>query len=204
MASPRSTSWAFLVYPEDERLFAPSIPDARKREFLCSFLETLKVPCAVSPLHDADVWTDGDALLDASHVAGTQKKPHWHVVLRWDSLKSAAQVLALVEPLHVGHVERVESWRGYTRYLCHLDNPEKAAYDVNGVRAVMGYDLSPLYDAAAADARKVRREVLQLCDDYALQSIRQLCALLAELDKPDSYLDFVVARSHFIVQYLKS
>ena len=36
--------------------------------------------------------------------------------------------------------EMVNSARGYARYLCHLDNPEKAQYDPAEVRCMGGAD----------------------------------------------------------------
>ena len=36
--------------------------------------------------------------------------------------------------------EKVNSMRGYARYLCHYDNPDKAQYDCNEVKQLFGAD----------------------------------------------------------------
>lgn len=101
----RQTFFAFLLYPDS----AP--------ENWVEMLGDTHIRTYVSPLHDLDRMPDG-----------TQKKPHWHVLLQFDSLKSVAQFEEIRD--RVGGVgrEEVSSGRGYARYLLHLDNPEKAQY----------------------------------------------------------------------------
>lgn len=112
----RARTWAFIVWPES----AP--------ERWLEMLEDTHIPAVVSPLHDRDVWTFEDELRNPSHKAGTLKKPHYHVVLYYGGKKGPSQVLADVEPLGVRHVERVRDTAAYNRYLCHMDNPDKAQY----------------------------------------------------------------------------
>ncbi|WP_368276451.1 Rep family protein [Coprococcus sp. RTP21204st1_G4_RTP21204_210225] len=69
---PRKDYWLFEFYPD-------SAPE-NWREIINSWL----VDCLVSPLHDSDVNEDG-----------TPKKPHWHGILFFDSVKS-------FEPLMTG------------------------------------------------------------------------------------------------------
>ena len=57
-------------------------------------------------------------------------------------------------PDRVKHYEMVNSTRGYARYLCHMDNPEKAPYSKDDVVSLGGADYE---------------EVISLpCDDYAV------------------------------------
>lgn len=75
--APRKDYWLFEFYPD-------SAPE-NWREIINSWL----VDCLVSPLHDSDVNEDG-----------TPKKPHWHGILFFDSVKSFEQVQELVAPLN--------------------------------------------------------------------------------------------------------
>lgn len=113
----RTRNFAFLVYPDS----APA-----------NWLELLNdshVPCFVSPLHDKDINPDG-----------SQKKPHYHVLLIYEGVKTVDQVQAVRDEVGGVGWETVGSQRGYVRYLCHLDNPEKAQYNKDDVKAFGGLD----------------------------------------------------------------
>ncbi len=132
MADDRRRVWACIVYGDS----APAN--------WVGIIDSWHIPAAISPLHDRDVWTDEDEQEDPSHVAGEFKKPHWHVMFYFDSVKSYSQVFRLLSRLGVNKIEEVLSTRGYNRYLCHIDNPEKAQYDPDDVRLLGGakYDIS--------------------------------------------------------------
>ncbi len=109
--------WATVVYPE-------SAPDN-----WLSVLSDLMIPCYVSPLHDRDLNADN-----------TPKKPHYHVFMIFDGKKSRQQIKEIVERFGGVGQENIISKRGYARYLCHLDNPEKAQYDTDDVKSFGGLD----------------------------------------------------------------
>lgn len=117
MATLRSKNFATLCYDESSHF-----------DDLISALDTLHISYLISPLHDAD--------FDQFHVL---KKGHWHIILVFDSLKSVAQVKDLLfeasKPFVVSFVgcEIVNSLVSYARYLCHLDDSDKARYDTNAV-----------------------------------------------------------------------
>ena len=117
----RSNKWTFIAYEE-------SAPKNLKLA-----LEALKVPFALSPLHDKDV----------NMETGEFKKPHWHGVLYFDSLKSYSQVSELVsEKLNApSHVEVVMSSKGLYDYFIHAENPEKTLYSKDDIQSGCGFDL---------------------------------------------------------------
>lgn len=98
----RTRSYACVLYPE-------SAPE-NWRDILSDF----HIPCLISPLHDKDV-----------NPTGEKKKAHYHVLLLFDSVKSETQAREIFEAFGGVGCEKVNSVRGYARYLCHLDNPEK-------------------------------------------------------------------------------
>lgn len=106
----RTRNWASIVYPE-------SAPDK-----WIDILKESKVTFIISPLHDSDVNADGE-----------RKKEHYHVILLFDGVKTSAQASAVFDTVNGVGCEPVTTLRGYARYLCHLDNPEKAQYDINQV-----------------------------------------------------------------------
>lgn len=114
--SGRTRSYACVVYPDS----APHFMD---------FLSDLKVPCLVSPLHDKDFNPNGEP-----------KKPHFHILFCFDSVKTECQAREMIDYIGGVGCEKVNSMRGYARYLCHLDNPEKTQYSINDVSALFGCD----------------------------------------------------------------
>ena len=120
-------NWAFIVYPES----APSN--------WVSILEEYFIPFAVSPLHDIDV-----------NPTGEPKKPHYHILLtNGQSKKSFSQLYEIAKRVNGTSLINVHSVKGYYRYFCHLDNPEKAQYKQSDIRCYCGFDsdnlLKPSY-----------------------------------------------------------
>lgn len=111
--------WAFIVYPE-------SAPDN-----WIDILSEMGVVGAISPLHDKDTNPDG-----------TEKKPHYHIVIEFDGPTTYKHVHEnICESVNGTIPKRVISLRGYYRYLTHMDNPEKAQYDQNDVKQIGGFKL---------------------------------------------------------------
>ena len=82
-------------------------------------LDQLHVAALISPLHDKD-----------TNPSGEPKKPHYHVLLMFEGVKDyETQVKPIFAEIGGVGREMVNSARGYARYLCHLDNPEKAQYE---------------------------------------------------------------------------
>lgn len=115
--SGRTRNFATVVYPE-------SAPERWQ-----SILEEEFVPAFISPIHNQDV-----------NPFGEVKKEHYHVIIMFDSVKTNEQAKEVFDKIGGVGCERVNSIRGYARYLCHLDNPEKAQYNQDDVRCLCGAD----------------------------------------------------------------
>lgn len=127
MENEKSRYWAFVIWPE-------SLPEDWKQRLIDTHLEM-----AVSPLHDQDQDPDGP------------KKPHYHVLLKYGNVTTMKNISSIIrEALGTGigsgdgAIKRVNSARGYFRYLCHLDNPEKAQYKETDILYLNGFDSSTL------------------------------------------------------------
>ena len=111
--------YAFLLYPDS------CVPD------WLEIMKQLQQPFFVI-LHDKDMEPNG-----------ALKKPHYHVMIMFGN----PRVESTVKRINLmcggnGHFEQILSRRGYARYLCHLDNPEKYQYTPEAVRAFYGADYS--------------------------------------------------------------
>lgn len=98
-------------------------------------LEDTHVNIVISPLHDKDI------------NPGTEeyKKPHWHVVLLFDSVKTVKQAQEISD-LVCGTIPIMcQSLNGIIRYLIHIDNPEKAQYSKSDILKIGSYDIEEAF-----------------------------------------------------------
>ena len=161
-AEMRSRIFATVVYPES----APE--DWLQR------LEGTHVAAMVSPLHCLDTLPTGE-----------QKKEHYHVLWRYAGVKSIAQAQEVVNLIGgAGSVEVVSDYRGYARYLCHLDSPDKAQYSADDVKCFGGANWAEvaLSDAERTDA--LLDEIEDWIDETGCVSYVVLCRY-ARRQRPD-------------------
>lgn len=179
MADQRKRNWAFVVYPD-------SAPD-NWREILRDEL----VPGFVSPLHNADVNADGE-----------QKKPHWHVLLTFRGNKSFEQVKEITDALNATIPQVCKDVRAYARYLCHLDNPEKAQYEVTDVECLGGADYLDKIKSAV-DTDTAVSEMMDWCIEQGCFSFFRLSNYARE-SRTDWFRVISSSRTVFLVAWLKS
>lgn len=147
---PRYRNFACMVYLD-------SAPD-NWREIVASY----HVQAFISPLHDKDL-----------NPTGEPKKPHYHVQFMFDGKQSEERVRSMCESFGGVGLEILKSSRGYARYLCHLDNPEKAQYDTNDVECIAGADYITLI-GLAIDKYRAIDEMMDFCDEYNVVSFYAL------------------------------
>lgn len=151
----RSRTWAALVYPESAA------------EGWRETLEELHITGFISPLHDSDVNPDG-----------TPKKAHYHVLLMWEGVKSAEQAKEAWDVIKaVPEPRPVNSARGYARYLCHLDNPEKHQYSPADVVALGGADWEAVTHLPTDDYAAVKEMCMYIRKNkiYSFAQFFDLC-----------------------------
>lgn len=146
----RTRNFATVVYPE-------SAPENWQDILIDQF-----VPAFVSPLHNADV-----------NPTGEVKKPHYHVVIMFDGVKTLEQAQEVFNKIGGVGCEVVQSIRGYSRYLCHLDNPEKAQYKQEEVRCFCGADYTSVI-GLVLDKYKAISEMIDFCKDNNVVSYSEL------------------------------
>lgn len=137
----RKRNWTCIVYPDSAPANWRDILDEEHMEWI------------ESPLHDKDVNADG-----------TPKKPHWHIIMLFDGKKSYEQVKELADKVKAPSPKYVQSARAMTRYLGHLDNPEKAQYDISKVVAHGGVDLAELLKPTASSRYEMIAEMIEFIE----------------------------------------
>lgn len=111
--------WTFVAYPE-------SLTTDLK-----TFLDDNCLIYAISPLHDKDI-----------DITGEPKKPHYHVLLEFPGPTTYKNVKEnITDELKQPIPKPIMTIRGAYRYLCHLDNPEKAQYNVSDIVKSESFEL---------------------------------------------------------------
>lgn len=175
----RTRNYATVIYPES----APS--DWQ------TVLSDMCIPCFISPLHDMDVNPDGEV-----------KKPHFHVLIMYDSVKEITQAQELFDKIGGVGCEKVVSLRGYARYLCHLDNPEKYQYNTEDVIAYGGADYITTI-GLTTDKYKAIGEMIDYCAENNIYSYSRLLEW-CRINRFDWFRVLCDNGTFVIKEYLKS
>lgn len=175
----RTRNFATVVYPDS----AP--------EFWQGILAEQAVPAFISPLHDKDINPDG-----------SPKKPHYHVMIMFEGVKSLDQAVDFFALIGGVGCEKVNSVRGYARYLVHADNPEKAQYSVNDVVSLCGADYLKA-TALQSDKYIAISEMVDFIDDndfYSYAKFMRYCK-----DYNENWFRCLCDSSTLVIkEYLKS
>lgn len=179
MAEKRTRNFATVVYPE-------SAPAEWRNILIEQF-----IPAFISPLHNADI-----------NPGGEIKKEHYHVMIMFDGVKTIEQAKAVFDLIGGVGCEIVQSTRGYARYLCHLDNPEKAQYSQEDVVALCGADYNSVI-SLVTDKYKAIKEIIAFCCENEMY---KYCDLLeyCMVERPDWFRTLCDNGTYVVKEYLKS
>ena len=179
MEGKRTRNYATVVYPES----APCDWKIRLQE-QC-------VPAFVSPYHDKDINEDG-----------TLKKAHYHVMILFEGVKTIEQAGEVFAVIGGVGIEPIKCARAYARYLCHLDNPEKAQYKIEDVISCSGADYDTMI-SLAADRYNLIGEMIDFCIQNSVDSYAVLL-LFAKNNRRDWFRVLCDYSAVTMVQFLKS
>lgn len=174
----RTRNYATVVYAES----APADWQA--------ILSELFISAFISPYHDKDKNPDGE-----------DKKPHWHVMIMFDTVKTKEQAKEIFDKIGGVGCEVINSMRGYARYLCHLDNPDKYQYDRKDVVCLSGADYENVI-ALPSDVFTAYADMVDFVVEYNIVSYSEF-ALWARLNRLD-WFNILCKSSYFIEHFIRS
>lgn len=175
----RQRNFCTEVYPE-------SAPEGWQDK-----LASLCIPAFISPLH-----------CDDKNPTGEPKKAHYHIILMFEGKKSLEQVREVIASFGGVGCQGINSIRGYARYLCHLDNPEKAQYKPEDVRSFGGADYIATI-GLPTDKYKAIREMKQFIEDNDIYAYCDLFDYACD-ERPDWFRTLCDNGTVVIKEYLKS
>ncbi len=204
----RTRNFAKLVYPTKEQYEAwyeahPCDGDGVAREHYegedgygdapddwMHILDDAHVAAFVSPLHDQDHNPDGKL-----------KKPHYHVMIMFEGVKTQKQADEIFNRIHGVGKEEINSMRGYARYMQHLDNPEKYQYGEKP-RTFGGADYDAVIHLPGDDTKNVK-DMMRYIRANQIKSFAEFCDICAANN--DEWFGALVHRTaYFIKEYIKS
>lgn len=178
----RTRNWMTVVYPDS----AP----ANWEDVLSERLG--HGPWAHSPLHDSDTNPDG-----------TTKKPHWHVIITFPGVKTYEQVKEILEPLHCADTLVLHNVSAMIRYFTHVDNPEKAQYSRDDIKAFGGLDVRKPYEDNADFEEAQFSSLFKIIKETRICNLITLEEYLVEVGN-DDLRRFVHTHTFLAKSYLDS
>lgn len=165
-------------------------PDSAPDNWL-DILSDYLIPCFVSPIHDKDI-----------NPTGEPKKPHYHVMVMFEGKKSVEQIQEIFNSIGGVGLDVVKSVRGYARYLCHLDNPEKAQYLPDDVKSFCGADYMGII-GLPIDKYKSIGEMMDFIIDSEISAYADLLVYARQF-RPDWFRVLCDSGTYVIKEFIKS
>ena len=120
----------------------------------------------------------------------------------FDSVKTKEQAAEIRDAVGGVGWENVASVRGYARYLCHLDNPEKARYNTEDIIELGGADYKEL-SRRAADSTVILRDMMSFIRDNGMIYYCDFVDYCMS-NEPDWFDDLMSRHTYVIYSYIKS
>lgn len=174
----RTRNYGSIIYPE-------SAPENWRE-----ILEQTYIPAIVSPLHDRDI-----------DDAGAFKKEHYHLLLMFDSVKTIEQASSIIGKIGGVGCEVIHSARGYARYLCHMDNPDKFQYSKDDVTVYSGADYETLITLPESKY-DVIADIIRHCKEFNVVSFSEIVEYSMESKR--EWFRILCDSGAIIKEYLKS
>lgn len=177
----RTRYYTFIVYPES----APQ--DWREK------LDGYHLQWAASPIHDQDTNADG-----------SPKKPHYHVMLAFDSLKTWEQANEIAACTKGTVTQPLQgSPRSMIRYFVHMDNPDKAQYNWDEIEVHGGMDIADYKRTSTASDMDQLKQIIQYVIDNDVLEYEDL-VIYAMYNEPDWFESLALRSTYFVNAFIKS
>ena len=131
-----------------------------------------------------------------------EKKTHYHVMIMFEGVKTDEQFIELRDKFGGVGIEEIRSTRGYARYLCHLDDPNKYQYPISDVLELGGACYSEVI-GSGSDRYKCIAEMTDYCDEMHITRYSDLFRYAKQYE-PEWFHSLCDNSSFVIEAYIKS
>ena len=157
-------------------------------------LTDVLVDFLISPLHYLDI--------DEQEEEFQYKKPHFHLLFIFESMKSLKQVSELFATFKGVGAKKLDSRRKAARYLCHLDHPHKAQYDTKLVYCTGSINYYELINTVSDVNAEVGEMINYILENHIMSFSRFSLICLNQF--PIWYNLLLNSKSYFIDKFIKS
>lgn len=177
----RVRNWTFVLYED-------SAPENWR-----DCLDDMHIEWIESPWHDMDLNADG-----------SPKKKHKHILLLFPGKKSYEQIKEITDSINQPIPERCHNSKALVRYMAHLDNPEKAQYQVSDIIAHGGVDLAEMLRPSSSERYTLIRDMIDYIRSAGVTEFQDLMDYAAA-EHFDDWFPLLCDNSAYVVgQYIKS
>ena len=178
-AGTRTRNWTCIVYPTEGE---PSAPENWR-----DILDNEHIQWIESPLHDKDI-----------NPSGEPKKPHIHVLMMFDVVKTFEQVKELTDALNAPIPQKCNGVRGLVRYMAHMDNPEKHQYPVSEIVGHGGADVRELLKPSSSERYQLIAEMMDFVQERGIVEMEDLI-VYARHERFDDWFPLLCDNSAYIM-----
>ena len=177
----RVRNWTFVLYED-------SAPDNWR-----ACLDDMHIEWIESPWHDKDLNADG-----------SPKKKHKHILLLFPGKKSYEQIKEITDSINQPIPERCHNSKALVRYMAHLDNPEKAQYQVSDIIAHGSVDIAEMLRPSSSARYTIIRDMIDYIRSAGVIEFQDLMDSAAA-EHFDDWFPLLCDNSAYVVgQYIKS
>lgn len=198
-------SWIFIGYPSNALLdmlqpdspFNGQMTDGLEIGWESKFSEAMHYASWVCIFHGFDLNEDG-----------SPKKPHFHIIVTFPSTKTMNQIQLMLTDFiqNLAPLSEkksiVANLPGKTRYLTHMDNPEKYQYSHSDVKIYNGFDYDGQIVKSVTDEIQIETEMMDYIAQYHITEYFQF-AIICRYNHPTWYRRLRTNSLHFR-EFIKS
>ena len=174
----KSRYWAFIVYEDSIK------------ENWENILEEKGLVFCISPLHDKDI-----------NPTGEKKKPHYHVLVEYEGPKTYKTIKEeICDEIGATIPKKVESIRGYYRYLTHQDNPEKAQYKEEEIRKYNGFKI----ELTTTETTLIKMKICNIIEEKDIREYNDLMIYIKDTLGDIDYWEMASNHTYFFDKYITS
>jgi len=191
----KGRDWSFIAYI-----------DTFTKEQIIDTLEEIGIQCAISPLHDKDIYTqeDYDKWIrknekEPEWKIGDYKKPHLHVLVHFNGPTTWNNVKQITDTIGATIPKKVFSNSSYFNYLCHIGEKDKAQYNPKDITILNGYTIT----LTESEEIALQFEIIEDINKNNIKEYRQIVDLYKDSGDVEKFR-LVTKQNQIFSKYLNS
>ena len=179
----KSRWWACILYPDSCKSDFREILNSKNIDWICS------------PLHDKD----------KNELDNELKKAHYHLMFTFNKNGSSrlGKAQELAKELGANEfVQPVCDLVNSTKYLIHLNNPEKYQYNKSDITCGIYVDLDNIIKLTKSEERQLNKDIAKFINENCIGYYHELIEWCASNN--DEWFDYIIQHTYHFSMLCKS